>query len=127
MQCATRQSYGCADAVWGLHCEKWGVAAYKMEGKAMSNESRAAFEAWLKREYSPLQPDCTRLDKSGNYVLSWSQTNWEAWQASRKVALEDAAKALMGADLAGIKDDQFLLTYTAQMLSGMATFIKGLE
>jgi hypothetical protein len=48
----------------------------------MSNESRADFEAWWLIETGKDAKDYPNL----------SEKDWVAWQASRKVALEDAAK-----------------------------------
>lgn len=81
----------------------------------MSNESRAAFDAWW---------ESFKSERDEWKYADSDALRWQAWQASRKEALTEASKALMGADLNGLKDDPYLLTYTVQMLSGMAAFIK---
>jgi hypothetical protein len=51
----------------------------------MSNESRAAFEAWA----IGILGDNPTWRESSDCELAWA-----AWQASRKVALEQAAQAI---------------------------------
>ena len=55
----------------------------------MTNDTRAAFEAWEKSRGGNL----TRHD-SGRYANSAMQGRWTVWQASRRAALEDAIKEL---------------------------------
>ena len=53
----------------------------------MTNDTRAAFEAWEKSRGGNL----TRHD-SGHYANSAMQGRWTVWQASRRAALAEAAK-----------------------------------
>jgi len=53
----------------------------------MTNDTRAAFEAWEKSRGGNL----TRHD-SGLYANSAMQGRWTVWQASRRAALEEAAQ-----------------------------------
>jgi hypothetical protein len=78
-----------------------GIHAYayckskNYDGQIMSNEtSRAAFEAHI--------DDCIESevgleqalvkDGFGDYCVPWVSSKWNAWQASREVALEQAAE-----------------------------------
>ena len=57
----------------------------------MSNESRAAFEAWFESAY-PLSSD--RFTRPTYQATSVNDLMVAAWQASRKVALNEAADAI---------------------------------
>jgi hypothetical protein len=67
------------------------------DGQIMSNDkSRAAFEAHI--------DDCIESevglaqalvkDGFGDYCVTWVASKWSAWQASREVALEQAAQSI---------------------------------
>jgi len=56
----------------------------------MTDKSKTAFEAWARPACHPLMHDWALRDACGDYSSTWVQSNWSAWQASRKVALEDA-------------------------------------
>lgn len=58
---------------------------------------RAEFEAWLDARPGRLR---NRVDGSGDSPLG--KFMWEAWQASRKQALEECKVALIACDLGGL-------------------------
>ena len=78
----------------------------------MTNESRAAFEVWARSNASPI-----------NTEVSWDaeimEAMWSAWQASRKQALEDAAKVC---DVS-IDGD----VHTTSVLQSYADYIRNLK
>jgi hypothetical protein len=88
------------------------------DGQIMSNESRAAFEAWA----IGILGDNPTWRESGDCELAWA-----AWQASRKVALNEAADVLKTLDISGLKDDPYLLKYTSLIAIGMADYIRSLK
>lgn len=73
----------------------------------MTDKSRAAFEAWAKAAYL----DCNTKVTSAWGVLNYLphiESMWSGWQASRKQALEEAARLfpsknpMPGNDIAGL-------------------------
>jgi hypothetical protein len=81
----------------------------------MTNESRAAFEAWA----IGILGDNPTWRESGDCELAWT-----AWQASREVALNEAADAIIKMNLNELQQDQYLLNYTAQLMTSTAEQIR---
>jgi hypothetical protein len=56
------------------------------------SESRSEFEAWAKLGSD--FPEVVFADERGKYPTDHHQMQWEAWQASRRAALEEAIGTL---------------------------------
>jgi hypothetical protein len=76
---------------------------------------REQFEKWC----IGILGDNPHWRESGNYELAR-----QAWQASRKVALNEAADAIIKMNLNELQQDQYLLNYTAQLMTSTAEQIR---
>ncbi len=94
-----------------------------------NDKSRAAFEAWARKQtrYPVENPDFGLDSVFERYKNFSVQGDWETWQASREVALSEAADALMKVDVGGLQKDQYLLHYTVQLLTTMKHYLESLK
>ena len=91
-----------------------------------TDKSRAAFEAHI--------DDCIESevgleqalvkDGFGDYCVTWVASKWKTWQASREMALNEAADAIIKMNLNELQQDQYLLNYTAQLMTSTAEQIR---
>jgi hypothetical protein len=60
----------------------------------MTNKSRAEFESFEISSFG-FEPDEFTSGNTGDYIHMTIRSDWAVWQASRKVALEDAAEVCL--------------------------------